>query len=179
MRVQLESPLRGNNYEQEEINKIYLDLCIADSLNRGEFPFASHKQYIGATDDRIPAQRALGIEAGLEFLKVAQKSVIYTDFGVSSGMAQGIKRAVELGIPLEFRTLPKEVVEKLVKENTPSHDKNVFSDEVLKSLLSDCNSNNNQLNNDILIGYGVYSSNYFNMAKQLNEVDYFSKNNFL
>ena len=105
--VQLESPFKGVNWERTEFNEAYAHACIADSLSRGETPFASHILYTKATNDMNPIERAFGIEAGLNFLKVASKSVVYTDFGISKGMEFGIQRAIELNIEVEFRNLSK------------------------------------------------------------------------
>ncbi|MEK7211263.1 MAG: hypothetical protein AAB731_01385 [Patescibacteria group bacterium] len=44
---------------------------------------------------------------------MAEKSVVYTDFGMSRGMEYGVQRAKTEGRPVEFRTLPKEELEKL------------------------------------------------------------------
>lgn len=116
-RVQLESPYRGNNYEQTELNIEYAHLCIADCLSRNEAPFASHILYTKATDDTNPVERAFGIEAGFAFLAIAEKSVVYTDFGISEGMKKGIQRALDLQLDVEYRKLPEEVMHKLITIN--------------------------------------------------------------
>lgn len=105
-RVQLESPFKGLNWENTEFNLKYAHACVADCLMKGEAPFASHIMYTVATNDKNPVERAFGINAGLTFLKFADKSVVYTDLGVSEGMKKGIDEAYRLGIEVEFRKLP-------------------------------------------------------------------------
>lgn len=101
--VILESPYAGD----VETNIEYARACVADSLKRGEAPIASHLLYTqpGITDDRIPEERALGIDAGLAWTRVAEASVVYCDRGISSGMRYGIQRARAAGIPVEMRNL--------------------------------------------------------------------------
>jgi len=107
-RVVIESPYRGDNYKDTERNKIYLKACINDCLKRGESPYASHGFFTqaGILDDRIPEERKLGIDAGLEWGKAAEITVVYTDFGISEGMWHGIEKAIELGRELKIRPLP-------------------------------------------------------------------------
>jgi hypothetical protein len=101
--VILESPYAGN----VDRNVRYARACIRDSILRGEAPFASHLLYTqaGILDDTVPEERALGIEAGLTWLKHVKKSVVYTDLGISSGMAKGIERAKAEGRDVEIRTI--------------------------------------------------------------------------
>jgi hypothetical protein len=76
-----------------------------DSLLRNESPLASHLLWPGILDDAVPADRALGIEAGLAWGPVAEATVVYMDRGISEGMAQGIQRAALEGRPVEQRWL--------------------------------------------------------------------------
>ena len=100
--VILESPYAG----QAQRNKAYLQLCIRDCISRGESPFCSHQLFTDALDDLLPEERAQSIEAGLVWGRFAQRSVVYTDFGISSGMQHGIARADEEQRPVEYRKLP-------------------------------------------------------------------------
>lgn len=99
--VIIESPYAGD----VEKNVEYARLCVKDSLSRGEAPIASHLLYTqpGILNDDIPEERQRGIDAGLAWLKVAEKSVVYADYGISSGMKYGIEAAKKSGIPVEFR----------------------------------------------------------------------------
>lgn len=103
MRVIIESPYAGDR----ERNVKYARQCVMDSLLRGESPIASHLLYTqeGMLDDDIPEQRKLGINAGLNWLDVADKHVFYIDLGVSPGMRTAAHRSVKLGKKVEFRKL--------------------------------------------------------------------------
>ena len=102
-RVIIESPYAGDISRHID----YLRLCMADSLRRGEAPYASHGLYTqpGVLDDTVPEERALGIEAGFVWRNVAEASVIYVDMGMSSGMRAGIKHALDMGHPITVRAL--------------------------------------------------------------------------
>lgn len=105
--VIIESPYAGD----VERNVEYARACVRDSLQRGEAPIASHLLYTqpGILKDDVPAERKLGIEAGLAWRKVAHASVVYTDLGISPGMEYGIKAAQQAGLPVEFRKLTKDI----------------------------------------------------------------------
>ncbi|MEI6283379.1 MAG: hypothetical protein WCP82_11815 [Alphaproteobacteria bacterium] len=85
----------------------YLRACIVDSLRRGESPITSVGTFVttGALDDLKTAERKEGIEAGLEWYRVAEACVAYVDFGISAGMQQGMYRAQEHGVPIEVREI--------------------------------------------------------------------------
>jgi len=101
--VILESPFAGNVKENLE----YARKCMRDCFMRGEFPFASHLLYTqdGILDDDLSDERKLGINAGLCWGKFASKTVVYTDFGITEGMKQGIERAKREGRKIEFRKI--------------------------------------------------------------------------
>lgn len=101
MLVILESPYAGNI----ERNLAYARAAMRDSLLRGEFPLASHLLYTqpGILDDSIPSERKLGIDAGLLWGVHAQKTVVYSELGISKGMQYGIELAEEVGRPVEYR----------------------------------------------------------------------------
>ena len=105
--VIIESPLASPTIEGWVQNKKYARACMRDCLERGEAPYASHLLYAqeGLLNDDIAEERALGIHAGLVWGKFADKSVVYTDLGISSGMERGIKRAREENREIEYRTL--------------------------------------------------------------------------
>ncbi len=106
-RVVIESPLRADTPEKYEFNRKYARACMADCFKRGEAPFASHLLYDqpGILDDTIPEERALGIEAGLEWGRTAEVRVFYHDLGVSPGMLLGVEAAKELDQLCEWRIL--------------------------------------------------------------------------
>ena len=84
--VIIESPFKGNTPAEEAENIAYAKEVMRDSLYRGEAPFAR-------------------IEAGLLIGRSADRTVVYTDRGISPGMKQGIKRAEDEGRPVEYRSL--------------------------------------------------------------------------
>ncbi|MGP3710717.1 DUF7768 domain-containing protein [Brucella sp. RRSP16] len=99
--VIIESPYSGD----VERNTKYARACLLDSLRRGEAPIASHLLHTQVLDDLRPDERELGIEAGLAWYRVAEKCVVYENFGMSRGMAEGTARARSHGVPIEFRRL--------------------------------------------------------------------------
>jgi hypothetical protein len=102
--VILESPYAGNFF-QRLLNRRYARKCVRDSLDRGEVPIASHLLYTqpGILRDSVPAERQLGIDAGLAWKKVAELTAVYCGRGISRGMEYGIKAAIDSGIPVEYR----------------------------------------------------------------------------
>lgn len=101
--VIIESPFAGD----VEANIAYARQCVADAVHRGEAPIASHLLFTqpGILNDDIPGERALGIEAGLAWYRVADKCAVYMDRGVSKGMSTGIVRATRHGVVVEERYL--------------------------------------------------------------------------
>jgi hypothetical protein len=111
--VILESPYAGNIV----LNTRYARACMHDCLTRfHEAPFASHLLYtqVGVLFDDVPEERKLGIEAGLAIGLRLEKTVVYTDLGITPvytdlgitpGMELGIERARSVGRPVEFRRL--------------------------------------------------------------------------
>lgn len=106
--VIIESPFAGD----VESNIAYARKCVADAVRRGEAPIASHLLFTqpGILDDLVPGERALGIEAGLAWYRVADKCVVYMDRGSSRGMLQGQARAKQHGVPVEVRYIEREEV---------------------------------------------------------------------
>lgn len=106
-RVILESPYAGD----VDRNVAYARKCLGDSLLRGEAPLASHLIYTqpGVLNDDDPTQRRMGMEAGFFWLQVCDASAVYIDLGISQGMLEGIERARELGIPIEYRSIYKQI----------------------------------------------------------------------
>jgi len=96
MLVILESPFAASELTTVEQHITYARAAVRDSLLRGEYPIASHLLYTqpGILNDNVAEERQHGIDAGLAWGKVADKTVVYTDFGISKGMQYGIDRAV-------------------------------------------------------------------------------------
>jgi len=105
--VILESPYKGNDWKDTERNLEYARKCMKDCFKRGEYPFASHLLYTqeGILNDTILAERKLGINAGLEWGKHADKTVMYVDMGISEGMKKGVEAARACGRKVEIRRI--------------------------------------------------------------------------
>lgn len=73
--VIIESPFRGEDYQETQINILYAKACVHDSLKKGEFPYASHLFYTqnGILDDTDEEERWLGINAGIAWGSLAKK----------------------------------------------------------------------------------------------------------
>ena len=101
--VYLESPYAGD----VDKNIKYARLCVKDSLDRGEYPFASHLLYTqeNILDDSDPVERTLGIVSGFAFAKLCSKTVVYADLGISNGMMLGIEDAIKNKRTIEVRYL--------------------------------------------------------------------------
>ena len=115
-RVLIESPFAGNVAR----NVAYARACLADSLARGEAPFASHALYTlpGVLSDEVIEERERGIEAGLTWGRVADLTAVYIDFGVSAGMSRGVTRAAIEGRPVEYRRIKLAVWRRIVEAHS-------------------------------------------------------------
>lgn len=101
----IESPYAGKTDEEVDANVAYAWRCVADSLARGEAPFAGHLFYTVPLDDKIVGQRHMGIESHKAWLRRSERVAVYEDHGVTPGMAEAIELATELGIPVETRRI--------------------------------------------------------------------------
>ena len=106
--VILESPYRANInlktdkqgiegaidiYEAKALQKEfkqYAQRCMLDCLKRGESPNVSHLLFTQVLDDNNHEMRNLGIKAGFAWHQWASYMVVYTDYGITDGMHQGI-----------------------------------------------------------------------------------------
>ena len=104
--VIIESPYAGN----VESNLEYARKCIKHSLSLGEAPLASHLLYTqkGVLDDTVAEEREQGIQAGFAWANLAKKHVFYIDKGLSKGMEEALKYAIDSGHIVEFREILKE-----------------------------------------------------------------------
>ena len=114
--VLIESPYAAPTPEGIARHVAYVRAAMADCFQRGEAPWASHATYtaVGVLDDTKPDERRLGIEAGLAWGSRADATVAYVDLGVTRGMQQGIDRAAAEGRPVEVRTLPADVLARVM-----------------------------------------------------------------
>lgn len=109
-RVVVVSPYRGVDAATTLRNVVYLRRCLRDALLRGEAPFASHGLYTqpGVLNDAAAAaaaERELGMAAGLAWQDGAEAIVVYTDYGMSSGMESDIAHAATRGLLVESRQI--------------------------------------------------------------------------
>jgi hypothetical protein len=59
----------------------------------------------GVLRDEVDEERQKGIHAGFAWRHAADKTVVYTDLGVSRGMEYGISHAQGMNHKIEYRTL--------------------------------------------------------------------------
>ncbi len=104
-RVIIESPWAADTPEQQKLHIDYLRAAIRDCLDRGESPYASHGLLTAVLNDDEPADRAMGIDAGLAWGEVADATVVYGDLGSTTGMMAGINHAHRHGRPVELRRI--------------------------------------------------------------------------
>ena len=105
--VIIESPWKANSAAIQLRNRLYAIKAMQDSIQRKEAPYASHLLYTQFLTEEIEHERNLGIEMGLLWAQKAEKTVVYDDLGITSGMTFGIRRAIKEGRPVEFRSLEK------------------------------------------------------------------------
>jgi hypothetical protein len=103
--VVIESPYRARSASEAARNLTYLRRACRDSWDRGENPVASHGFYPMFLNDSDPALRIAGIEAGYAFWPLATLVAFYVDMGFSHGMSAAHRRAEDLGITTELRTI--------------------------------------------------------------------------
>ena len=99
-RVIIESP-----FQDKLSNQDYARKCMADSLSRGEAPYASHLLYPQCLSDADAEQRQQGMSAGWVWMEVADLVAVYTDKGITPGMRAGISHATQHAIEVEYRQL--------------------------------------------------------------------------
>jgi hypothetical protein len=106
-RVVLESPYRATEKVSLVTHVAYARLCVKHSLSQGEAPLASHLLYTqeGILVDALLEERLKGMWAGWTWFSSAEQLVVYTDFGISAGMKQGIYCASELRLPIVHRSI--------------------------------------------------------------------------
>ncbi len=101
-RVIFESPFAGDMATNSE----YAASCIVKlMLAEHVAPMASHLLYTRMLNDNDPKEREIGIDAGLEYGRHAQRTIIAVDRGLSTGMKYGIKNAESANRPLSFMTI--------------------------------------------------------------------------
>lgn len=87
------SPYRGDT----ERNTQYAQELTRRAVLKGYTPITPHLYITQALDDADPAERALGMEAGLHLLEPCKYIMIGGRYGLSEGMRHEIERAHRLG----------------------------------------------------------------------------------
>lgn len=80
----------------------FLKFCIADCLARYEAPFVLER-YAQALVTKRDVPKAL--QAAIEIASRADATIVYTNFGITPAMNNGIRAAEEAGRPIEYRVL--------------------------------------------------------------------------
>ncbi|MCG3134588.1 MAG: hypothetical protein HMLKMBBP_01902 [Planctomycetes bacterium] len=99
-RVFVCSPYRGDVAANVEIARA----ACREVLRQGGAPFAPHLLYPDLLDDDVPAERALGIEAGRRWLAMSHEILVVGP--VTAGMREEIATAEALGIPVRYAAPP-------------------------------------------------------------------------
>jgi len=111
-RVILESPLRGETYEERQRNLSYARDCVLHSLWMGEAPIAFHLLYPeragGVLEEQNSDHRRLGLWCGNMWLKGAEAVIFYQDHGMTPGMTSRLEKAQDQDIRIQFRALPED-----------------------------------------------------------------------
>ena len=123
-RVYIETPYNGTP-EEIKRNVNYAQLAMYHSLSLGEAPFLSHLLYtqtpthVGTQFEKVTKHgfvrdedsdtfgvgRQEAIDAACAWRLACDKTVVYTDLGITRGMEYGIEHAKKIGNPIEYRSL--------------------------------------------------------------------------
>ena len=83
----------------------YAEMCLRHSIEKGEAPIAGHLLYPRVLNDEDRNERTLGMLLGQAWGKVAECAVVYTDHGISKGMAEDVEVLKKAGVSVEYRCL--------------------------------------------------------------------------
>lgn len=111
----MESPYAATPYRTLEQHREYLRMAMADCIRRGESPMASHHLLPAILMDDSPYERQLGIRAGLAWGVHAAAICVYSQLGVSPGMAQAISAYKDMGKPIEWRGIDPRQVRRILE----------------------------------------------------------------
>ena len=99
--VIIESPYRGDT----QTHLLYARDIIRDCISKGEAALCVHSYLNIVFDENNPNERAAAVKIKEAWGLFAKKTVVYTDFGISEGMLEGITDAAARGREIEFRKL--------------------------------------------------------------------------
>lgn len=119
----LESPYASPDPHTKAIYYTYALLAARLLTKHGHNPLASHLYYTQFLDDEITAQRQLGfILARKAFGEVSRSSMVASDFGLSSGMINGINMANASWKPVFYLQLfPNKTQQEITKILEPAN----------------------------------------------------------
>ena len=80
----------------------YVEECYKFLLGKGHTPFASHYNYTVVLNDMVEEDRQLGMGAGHNLIRSRKADfiVVFTDYGISSGMRLAIDLAKQYNVPI-------------------------------------------------------------------------------
>lgn len=105
MRVFVASPWRAADAPSRDANRERVLAACREAALAGHAPFAPHLLCPQFLDDADPAERALGMRAGLAFLAACE--VVWVYGPVTAGVAAEIAEARRLGLPVVFKGEPE------------------------------------------------------------------------
>lgn len=117
--VIIESPYLGGVHWAVQ----YAKLCMLDALRAGKAPLASHLLYPGLLDDRVEADRNLGMRAGWScYNKMAQQCRVYTDLGITKGMKLGMEHAKLHNVQINYYSFGATVRDMIICQDMDPRD---------------------------------------------------------
>jgi hypothetical protein len=105
VRVFVASPWRAADAPSRDANRERVLAACREAALAGHAPFAPHLLCPQFLDDADPAERALGMRAGLAFLAACE--VVWVYGPVTAGVAAEIAEARRLGLPVVFKGEPE------------------------------------------------------------------------
>lgn len=106
VRVSVESPFFHLEEAMQNKYIAYARKAMADCIQRGEVPFASHLIYTqpGILDDNVRAERERGFYCRGAMVMACHRLAVYTDFGISKGMQHALDVAAQTNMPVDRRS---------------------------------------------------------------------------
>lgn len=92
------SPYRAKDRVQLDRNIVYAQELTRQALDAGLAPITPHLYITQCVDEKNPYERAAGLAAGLELLKICDLVIAGAKYGISEGMIGEMEMAGRLGI---------------------------------------------------------------------------------
>jgi hypothetical protein len=105
--VIIECPYGTEDPSMRDKYALYAKKCLQDSLKRGEAPFAGQLFYAKLLNDRVQAEKDVGLISHLSWIPVADLIAVYIDMGLSSSMQIAINVAMIKNKRIEYRSIGK------------------------------------------------------------------------